>query len=379
MATTGFSSSDDDDDTNDNGGTTHNLLPKPNIPGDKSSGKVNRKRSYNETNDTNEDENDLNVTKIRKPIQKRRKKFVGHRAFNATEELKLDNEFNWAKPPEITSVSVQGRLTIKKPLKLKDVSLVLPNCEYRPHEFVAVRCRLKNPTIMVTIFSTGMLTTQGAKSIRSGVIGIRKVAKMLKRYLTDRNDINEIINFRMWGIQGNAKINGYINLNDMAADFPNRADYNSDMSQALKYLDPIKYGNKGLCQIYDKGTITIMGCQDIKSFKSWIQDMFKIVQKYVYDKEKVMESMENTVEHFNDMNDEFNNDNNGDMDDDIIIEEEEGGGIVINDETPSWLTASNDNNEDNNDNNNGDINNDDIIIEEEEGDTIDLPPNLEFF
>eukprot|EP01083_Nonionella_stella_P218988 784818_1 len=79
----------------------------------------------------------------------------------------------WHQSPIITGVSGQVCVgtTLDKPpffqpakIKLSHVIHSLKNVVYRPEEFVAIRMRLKNPEITVTIFSNGKLTTQGGKS-----------------------------------------------------------------------------------------------------------------------------------------------------------------------------------------------------------------------
>jgi len=205
-----------------------------------------------------------------------------HRPNLDTTEYVPPSKHPWSIPPTITGVSAQAQIgrTNKEQfepakIKLREVVYQLKNAEFRPEEFVAVRVKLKNPSMTVTIFSNGTLTTQGGKSQYSCMVALRKVARMLQKLEEYKEKIREMNAFSFHGIQSNAHLGCRVNLQSMSEAFPKKVEYSPDIESAyLKFRDPLKYGDKGSCHVYHGGRVTILGCRSVVQTIQWLDDMY---------------------------------------------------------------------------------------------------------
>lgn len=157
------------------------------------------------------------------------------------------------------------------------IANILPNTEYIPEEFVAVRVRLKYPRIMVTIFPNGRLTAQSGKSCIACKIALRKIAKKLKD-MCGYTDIQwQSSKLSYYGIHANARFMFNINLKEFAKNDVCTDYMEDEQSFYLKYIHP-KYN--GICKIYHQGRIIVMGAQSVEKSNQWLNDMFEKCQPY---------------------------------------------------------------------------------------------------
>ena len=197
-------------------------------------------------------------------------------------------------------------------IKLSEVIHLLRNVEYKPEEFVAIRMKLKNPSMTVTIFSNGKLTTQGGKAQKSCVYALRKVARMLQGLELYKDAISDITEPTFYGVQANAHLGSMVDLQAMSEAFPKKVEYSPDIeSSYLKFRDPLKYGDKGSCHVYHGGRVTILGCHDVKKCILWIEKMYEHCKPH-FIKEEDMQIDENqvSISEFSNMFGNNNNNNN---------------------------------------------------------------------
>merc|ERR1712129_719 len=102
------------------------------------------------------------------------------------------------------------------PIKLNKVINLLKNVVFKPEEFVAIRMKLKNPAIMVSIFSNGKLTTQGGRSKISCTLALRKVARMLQQIDAYKDLICDISLPSFFNVQSNAHLGSQVDLQKMS-------------------------------------------------------------------------------------------------------------------------------------------------------------------
>ncbi len=174
-------------------------------------------------------------------------------------------------------------------IKLSEVTHSLRNVEFKPEEFVAVRMKLKNPDMMVTLFSNGKLMTQGGRSRFSCTVAMRKVARMLQALPEYKDEIEDISTPSFHSVQANAHVGHRIDVEGMAAADSRRCEYVPDMSGSayLTFRDPNVYGDKGSCHVHHVGTITILGCKSVEKCKQWIEDMWAFCEPHFIDEEKM--------------------------------------------------------------------------------------------
>ena len=183
--------------------------------------------------------------------------------------------------------------------------------------------KLKNPKMTVTIFSNGVLTTQGGKSQHSCTVALRKVARMLQHLELYKDQINSVSETIFYGIQANAHLGSRVDLQSMSEAFPKRVEYSPDIESAyLKFRDPNKYGDKGSCHVYHGGRVTILGCHDVKKCIQWIEKMYSHCKPHFLSEEDLnVDDNKVTNQEFTNMfatnnNNNNNNNNNKDGDND---------------------------------------------------------------
>ena len=166
-------------------------------------------------------------------------------------------------------------------IKLNEVIHCLKNVVFKPEEFVAIRMKLKNPSMTVTIFSNGKLTTQGGKSQISCTLALRKVARMLQQIDGYKEVIKEVTKPIFYNVQSNAHLGNKVDLQKMSEAFPYKIEYSPDIESAyLKYRDPLKYGDKGSCHVYHGGRVTILGCSTVKASIDWLEDIYSLCEAF---------------------------------------------------------------------------------------------------
>eukprot|EP01084_Bolivina_argentea_P024238 45184_1 len=218
-----------------------------------------------------------------------------HRTTLTKQESIPKSRHPWQQSPTITGVSAQVSIGIKttepphfRPasIKLSRVIHLLRNVEYKPEEFVAIRMKLKNPMMTVTMFSNGKLTTQGGKSQYSCTVALRKVARMLQQLDDYKDQIQHITQPSFYGVQANAHLGHRVDLQKMSEGFPRRVEYSTDIESAyLKFREPLKYGDKGSCHVYHRGRVTILGVASVKSCILWLEDMYDHCKDYFMDED----------------------------------------------------------------------------------------------
>jgi len=233
------------------------------------------------------DDSTMSYHRLSGTYKKKRRRSGCHRSNLDISEFVTPSpaKHQWQQYPKITGVSAQVSMGVKlesapyfEPAKLKLSEIVhqLKNAEYKPEEFVAIRVKLKNPQMTVTVFSNGKMTTQGGKSQHSCVVALRKVARMLQQIPTYTARISHINEPQFYGIQCNAHLSHRVDLQRMTEAFPKRAEYAPDLESAyLKFRDPLKYGDKGSCHVYHSGRITILGCASVSKCIEWMEAMYE--------------------------------------------------------------------------------------------------------
>ena len=167
---------------------------------------------------------------------------------------------------------------------------------------MAARVKLKNPEIMVTLFSNGRLMTGGGRSRFSCTIALRKVARMLQALPEYKDQIEDISPPTFHGVNANAHVGHRIDVEAMAEADPRRCCYSPDLdSSYMVFRDPNNYGDKGSCHVHHVGRILILGCKSVEKTKLWLEDMWSLCEPHFIDEEKMKLVNETQRQAFGDM------------------------------------------------------------------------------
>lgn len=92
-----------------------------------------------------------------------------------------------------------------KPLNLKHISQLLPNCSYDKQKFAAITIRLQHPYCTILLFTSGKMVLTGCKTFLQCVLATHRVVNFLRCGMPSCKFV--LINVRIQNIVGNVDLN----------------------------------------------------------------------------------------------------------------------------------------------------------------------------
>ncbi len=84
--------------------------------------------------------------------------------------------------PKIEIQNVVASSDLGSKLNLDAIAMALPQCEYEPEQFPGLVYRVKEPRVVILLFTSGKIVCTGAKSEKDIERGIEKIIEKLKKY-----------------------------------------------------------------------------------------------------------------------------------------------------------------------------------------------------
>ncbi len=84
--------------------------------------------------------------------------------------------------PKIEIQNVVASSDLGSKLNLDAIAMALPQCEYEPEQFPGLVYRVKEPRVVILLFTSGKIVCTGAKSEKDIHRGIEKIIEKLDKY-----------------------------------------------------------------------------------------------------------------------------------------------------------------------------------------------------
>ena len=159
-------------------------------------------------------------------------------------------------------------------LNLRQLSLLMPFCDYNPPRFAAMTMRLRKPRTTALTFASGNMVCTGSKNIGESLYACRKYTRLLQRY-----DIRVCFhNFKVQNIVASATLGFPVRLINIAEDHGAFVSYEPDLfpGLVLRISDP-----KVVFLIFRSGKVVITGARHIEDIDASFRGVYcEFLHKY---------------------------------------------------------------------------------------------------
>ncbi|KAK0423237.1 hypothetical protein QR680_008043 [Steinernema hermaphroditum] len=172
-------------------------------------------------------------------------------------------------------------------LNLRVLAMIIPNTQYRPEKFAALRVALRKPHASVNVFRTGQMVCVGARSFEDAKRAIRTVARKIQKIkVTTQEGVQqprypelELLYIKVQNIVATVHMGFKIDLDALCADGEHNGNvtYNPEQFTAMTFA--IKQP-KVSANIFSNGKLNLLGAKSMSDLVNAHEQVATVLNRY---------------------------------------------------------------------------------------------------